>query len=170
MAIWSILRTFSIIYGHMVNLSVIWHIFPRFGKYYRRKSGNPATVPCKVLSHLKGKKSCNVDLNVVKLKWAFLDWAQDFILGRWEFPFLIFQGVFSLLLLFLFLLCCRYRVGQSEVLIEKRNADWKIGSDANETRVSQMVQGGLVSPRDSSWGFLNYHPMCSQAGLDPTTY
>jgi hypothetical protein len=43
MAILSFLRTFGIIYGHLVYLLVIWYIFPRFGKYYRERSGNPAT-------------------------------------------------------------------------------------------------------------------------------
>jgi hypothetical protein len=38
-AIWSILRTFGIIYGHLL---LIWYIFSQFGNYYREKSGNPA--------------------------------------------------------------------------------------------------------------------------------
>jgi hypothetical protein len=28
-------------YGHMVNVMVIWYIFPRFGMLNREKSGNP---------------------------------------------------------------------------------------------------------------------------------
>jgi hypothetical protein len=30
-----------LIYVHLVYSLVIWYIFPRFGKYYREKSGNP---------------------------------------------------------------------------------------------------------------------------------
>jgi hypothetical protein len=42
MAIRSILRTFGIIYGHLVYLLVTnWYIFSCFGKYYREISGNP---------------------------------------------------------------------------------------------------------------------------------
>jgi hypothetical protein len=41
MSIWSILRTFGVIYGHLVYLLAIWYIFPSFGKHYREKSGNP---------------------------------------------------------------------------------------------------------------------------------
>jgi hypothetical protein len=41
MAIRSILGTFGRGNCHSVYLLVIWYIFPRFGKYYREKSGNP---------------------------------------------------------------------------------------------------------------------------------
>jgi hypothetical protein len=33
---WHVLRQFGIYYGHLV------HFFPRFGKLYEEKSGNPA--------------------------------------------------------------------------------------------------------------------------------
>jgi hypothetical protein len=42
MAIWNILQTFGIFYGHMVHFRVIWYIFPRFGMLCREKSGSPA--------------------------------------------------------------------------------------------------------------------------------
>jgi hypothetical protein len=32
---------FSLFYGHLVHLVVIWYIFARFGMLYREKSGNP---------------------------------------------------------------------------------------------------------------------------------
>jgi hypothetical protein len=42
MAIWKILQTFGRFYGHFAYLEVIWYIYPRFGKLYQGKSGNPA--------------------------------------------------------------------------------------------------------------------------------
>jgi hypothetical protein len=41
MDIWSILRPFDIFYGHLVYFVVIWYIFPRVGKLYQEKYGNP---------------------------------------------------------------------------------------------------------------------------------
>jgi hypothetical protein len=41
MAIWKILLTFGIFYGHFADLAVIWYIFPHFGILYQEKSGNP---------------------------------------------------------------------------------------------------------------------------------
>jgi hypothetical protein len=40
---WSILRSFVIFYGHLVEFVVIWYIFPRFAILYQEKSGNPDT-------------------------------------------------------------------------------------------------------------------------------
>jgi hypothetical protein len=40
MAIWSILGTLEICYGHLVYFVVIWYIFPRFGILDQEKSGN----------------------------------------------------------------------------------------------------------------------------------
>jgi hypothetical protein len=48
MAIWYILWSFGVFYGHLVYFMVIcilwkfWYIFPRFGKMCPEKSGNPA--------------------------------------------------------------------------------------------------------------------------------
>jgi hypothetical protein len=42
MAIWSILRPFGVLCGHLVFFMVIWYILPRFGMLYQEKSGNPA--------------------------------------------------------------------------------------------------------------------------------
>jgi hypothetical protein len=41
MAIWSILRPFDILCGHLVYFVVLWHIFRRFSMLYQEKSGNP---------------------------------------------------------------------------------------------------------------------------------
>jgi hypothetical protein len=44
MAVWNILRPFSIFYGRLViYVVVIWYIFPRFGILHLEKSGNPAS-------------------------------------------------------------------------------------------------------------------------------
>jgi hypothetical protein len=32
-------------YDYLVNVTVIWYIFPRFGMLYQEKSGNPAHNP-----------------------------------------------------------------------------------------------------------------------------
>jgi hypothetical protein len=40
-AIWNILRTFGIFYGHLIHFVLIWYIFPHFGTMYQEKSGNP---------------------------------------------------------------------------------------------------------------------------------
>jgi hypothetical protein len=45
MAIWSILGTLEIFYGHLVYFVVIWYIFPRFGILDQEKSGNPGSDP-----------------------------------------------------------------------------------------------------------------------------
>jgi hypothetical protein len=45
MGIWSILWTFNIFYGHLVYFVVVWYIFPRFGRLYQEKSGNPVPNP-----------------------------------------------------------------------------------------------------------------------------
>jgi hypothetical protein len=39
--IWNILRPFGIIYGRLVQLAVIWYIFPIFVCLDQEKSGNP---------------------------------------------------------------------------------------------------------------------------------
>jgi hypothetical protein len=39
---WSILRSFIIFYGHLVQFVAIWYIFSGFGIFYKEKSGNPA--------------------------------------------------------------------------------------------------------------------------------
>jgi hypothetical protein len=44
MTIWSILRPFGIVCGHLAYVMVIWYVFPRFGMLYQEKSGNPATT------------------------------------------------------------------------------------------------------------------------------
>jgi hypothetical protein len=49
-AIWYILRSFNIFYGHLVYLEVIWYIFHRFGMLYQEQSGNPGCHNC--LKHL----------------------------------------------------------------------------------------------------------------------
>jgi hypothetical protein len=36
------IKIFGIFYGHFADSSVIWYIYPRFGKLYQGKSGNPA--------------------------------------------------------------------------------------------------------------------------------
>jgi hypothetical protein len=48
-AIWSIYQPFGLFISHLVHLMAIlvyfmdiWYIFPRFGKFHREKSGNPA--------------------------------------------------------------------------------------------------------------------------------
>jgi hypothetical protein len=43
MAIWNLLQTFGIFYGHFGELAVIWYISPCFGILYLKKSGNPAS-------------------------------------------------------------------------------------------------------------------------------
>jgi hypothetical protein len=40
LAIWSILWPFGIFCGHLLNVVVMWYIFPRFGMLYKEKSGN----------------------------------------------------------------------------------------------------------------------------------
>jgi hypothetical protein len=45
MTILSILRQNGLFYGHLVHFVVIWDISPRFGKFYREKSGNPTKRP-----------------------------------------------------------------------------------------------------------------------------
>jgi hypothetical protein len=45
MEIWSIIRSFSIIYLYSVYFVVIWYIFSRFGILFQEKSGNPAMDP-----------------------------------------------------------------------------------------------------------------------------
>jgi hypothetical protein len=49
MAIWNILWTFGIFYGHLGYFMTIWYILSSFGNFFRfwynilRKSGNPAS-------------------------------------------------------------------------------------------------------------------------------
>jgi hypothetical protein len=50
-AIWYVLWSFGIFYGHLVYFVVIWYIFPRFGTLYQEKSGNPG-----IGSRGRGKK------------------------------------------------------------------------------------------------------------------
>jgi hypothetical protein len=50
MDIWSILWPIDIFYGHLVNFVVIWYMFPRVGKLYQEKSGNPAGHLFEVIS------------------------------------------------------------------------------------------------------------------------
>jgi hypothetical protein len=50
LAIWNILQTFGIFYGHLVHFVFIWYILSGFGIMCQEKSGNPEThfrVPCK---------------------------------------------------------------------------------------------------------------------------
>jgi hypothetical protein len=35
---------FCIFYDHLVYFVIIWYIFPRFGIFYKEKSGNPVTT------------------------------------------------------------------------------------------------------------------------------
>jgi hypothetical protein len=44
MNIWYILRTFDILYGHLVYFVLIWYIFPRVGILYQ-KIWQPWKVP-----------------------------------------------------------------------------------------------------------------------------
>jgi hypothetical protein len=44
MAVWSILRPYVILGGHLVYFVVIWYIFLRFGILYQEKSGNTGHV------------------------------------------------------------------------------------------------------------------------------
>jgi hypothetical protein len=41
MDIWSIFQPFGTFYGHLVQIVVIWYIFPRIGMFYHEKSGEP---------------------------------------------------------------------------------------------------------------------------------
>jgi hypothetical protein len=41
MAMWNVLRTCGIFYGHYGNLVAIGYIYPRFGILCIEKSGNP---------------------------------------------------------------------------------------------------------------------------------
>jgi hypothetical protein len=41
MTIWSILRLFAKICGHLIQFLVIWSLFSRFGMVHQEKSGNP---------------------------------------------------------------------------------------------------------------------------------
>jgi hypothetical protein len=35
------LLSFGLCYCHLVNFTVVWYIFPRFGLFDQEKSGNP---------------------------------------------------------------------------------------------------------------------------------
>jgi hypothetical protein len=39
--IWTSLRTFEIVYEHLVHFVFIWYIFSGFGIIHQEKSGNP---------------------------------------------------------------------------------------------------------------------------------
>jgi hypothetical protein len=43
MTSWSILRQLGILFGHLVDFTVIWLIFPRVGILHQEKSGNPGS-------------------------------------------------------------------------------------------------------------------------------
>jgi hypothetical protein len=51
---WVILHSFGILYGHLAYFVVIWHIFPRFGMLYKKKSGNPVRhIFCRLESEIR---------------------------------------------------------------------------------------------------------------------
>jgi hypothetical protein len=59
MALWNIVRTFGIFYGHFGNLVAILYIFPHFGILCQEKSGNPAgelTSSCQAVISLSSCK------------------------------------------------------------------------------------------------------------------
>jgi hypothetical protein len=62
-AIWSNSRLLGIVYGNLVYFTAIWYIllsfgtfFPRFGKLYQGKSGNPALKPFFPLENFRRRK------------------------------------------------------------------------------------------------------------------
>jgi hypothetical protein len=59
MTIWNIFRSFGIIYGPLVQLAVIWHIFPDLVCLDPEKSGNPAS---------QRKRSENLIYDILRLK------------------------------------------------------------------------------------------------------
>jgi hypothetical protein len=40
----NILQPVGILSGHLIDFTVVWYVFPRFGMLHQEKSGNP--VPC----------------------------------------------------------------------------------------------------------------------------
>jgi hypothetical protein len=97
MAVWFIFRPFAIIlghfgifWGHLLYFEIIWYIFPRFGMFYKEKSGNPAwTQSCFTLVfrswHFHKARSVSKLLHI-----PHRDWCYDFFIGqklgkKWRF-------------------------------------------------------------------------------------